>query len=247
MSYLLYYSPDSANLVIRMILEELGAHYDDSEVPRRRSERDATFLRLNPRGLLPVLIDKANDTVLFETGAIALYLADRHDTLAPSAEAVGHQKAQARASCLKWLFMLSNTLHADLRLCFYSERYVTQPSEITPLRAVMAKRILGHLSLLEEMLAEHGGDHLLPWGLSICDFYLGCCLRWSQLYPAGHTPMSADEVERFPNLTRLLAGLQQRPSVMRALHREGISGDAFIAPTARLPSRLPDAVGAAAT
>ena len=76
MSYLLYYSPDSANLVIRMILEELGAHYDDSEVPRRRSERDPTFLRLNPRGLLPVLIDKANDTVLFETGAIALYLAE---------------------------------------------------------------------------------------------------------------------------------------------------------------------------
>lgn len=246
MSYLLYYSPDSANLVIRMILEELGAHYDDSEVPRRRSERDATFLRLNPRGLLPVLIDKANDTVLFETGAIALYLADRHDTLAPSPQAVGHQQAQARASCLKWLFMLSNTLHADLRLCFYSERYVTRPSEIAPLRAVMAKRIQGHLALLEEMLAEHGGAHLLPWGLSVCDFYLGCCLRWSQLYPAGHTPMSAGEVEHFPNLTRLLAGLQQRPSVMRALNREGISGTAFIAPTARLPARLPDAVGAAA-
>lgn len=244
MSYLLYYSPDSANLVIRMILEELGAHYDDSEVPRRRSERDPTFLRLNPRGLLPVLIDKANDTVLFETGAIALYLADRHGALAPSPQAAGHQEAQARATCLKWLFMLSNTLHADLRLCFYSERYVSQAFEIAPLRAVAAKRIHGHLALLEEMLGEHGGDHLLPWGLSVCDFYLGCCLRWSQLYPAGHTPMSAGEVERFANLTRLLTELQRRPAVMRALDREGISGDAFVDPVARLPARVADAVGA---
>lgn len=244
MSYLLYYSPDSANLVIRMILEELGAHYDDSEVPRRRSERDATFLRLNPRGLLPVLIDKANDTVLFETGAIALYLADRHGALAPSPQAAGHREAQARANCLKWLFMLSNTLHADLRLCFYSERFVTQSSEIAPLRAAAAKRIQGHLALLEEMLGEHRGDHLLPWGLSVCDFYLGCCLRWSQLYPAEQAPMSAGEVERFPNLVRLLTALQQRPAVVRALTREDISGRAFIAPTARLPARVPDTAGA---
>ena len=244
MSYLLYYSPDSANLVIRMILEELGADYDDSEVPRRRTERDATFLRLNPRGLLPVLIDRANDTVLFETGAIALYLADRHGALAPSPQGTGPKDAQARASCLKWLFMLSNTLHADLRLCFYSERYVTQASEIAPLRMATAKRICGHLALLDEMLGEHGGDHLLPWGLSVCDFYLGCCLRWSQLYPAGDTPIGADEVRRFPHLTRLLTGLQRRPSVVRALEREGISGDAFIAPTVRLPARAADAVGA---
>ena len=45
-------------------------------------------------------------------------------------------------------------------------------------------------------------------------------------------------------LLRLLTGLQQRPAVVRALNREGISGDAFIDPVARQPARVADAVGA---
>ena len=52
------------------------------------------------------------------------------------------------------------------------------------------------------------------------------------------------QMKRFANLTRLLTELQRRPAVVRALDREGISGDAFIAPTARLPARVADGVGA---
>jgi len=125
MQYVLYFSPDSANIVVRMILEELGVTYEDHLVPRRRTERDAAFLKLNPRGLLPVLIDKATDLPVFETGAIALYLADKHRRLAPASSDL-----QARGDCLRGLFMLSHTLHADLRIRFYSDRYVVSPPGI---------------------------------------------------------------------------------------------------------------------
>lgn len=238
MSYVLYFNPDSANIVVRMILEELEADYTDCQVPRKRSDRDAAFLRLNPRGLLPVLVDNKNDTVLSETGAIALYLADLHGNLAPK-----QQDVASRAEYLKWLFMLSNTLHADLNIRFYPERYVNEKSEIAPLLEATRKRIHGHFELLDAMLGEHTGEWFLSSGLSVCDFYVGCCVRWAQMYPVGHAAIDAGEVKRFGNLTRLLSALQQRGSVRRALSREGISGNAFIDPVVHLPARKADAIG----
>ena len=128
MSYVLYYNPDSANLVIRMVLEEMALPYEDRMVSRIRTDRNDDFFRLNPRGLLPVLIDEQQDVALFETAAILLYLADKHRQLAP-----GMTDGRARGTFLKWLFMLSNTLHADLRFRFYSERFVTSEGKTAPL------------------------------------------------------------------------------------------------------------------
>lgn len=42
----------------------------------RREHKAADYLALNPNGVVPTLKD--GDTVLFESAAIALYLADRY-------------------------------------------------------------------------------------------------------------------------------------------------------------------------
>lgn len=224
MSYMLYYSPDSANLVIRMALEELQLPYIEEKIAHRRTNRSPEFFRLNPRGLLPVLIDQNRDCALFETGAILLYLADQHKRLAPSAE-----QAVERAECLSWLFMISNTLHADLRIGFYTDRFVERDSDVPALRAVVRKRVVGHLALLDDAIGRHGGQWLLSSGLSICDFYLACCIRWTQLYPGGHeTP--CETILSFKHLTKQLTALETLTSVQRALTREGILAPAFIDP-----------------
>ena len=238
MTYTLYYSPDSANLVIRMVLEELTLDYQGREVPRKRTDRDESFLRLNPRGLLPVLIDDDINTALFETAAILLYLADKHGALAPKPS--GHT---ARGEMLKWLFMLSNTLHADLAIRFYPERYVTSDAEISPLLSATKRRVLGHIKLIEQALNAHDGTWLLADGPSICDFYLGCCVRWAQLYPETGPALLPEEVGALPKLTAMLGRLQQHASVQRALDRENIAGNAFIQPCSPLPPRKRDAIG----
>lgn len=69
MPYTLFYNPDSANLVIRFALEELGVAYDDRLVPGRRTGRDAAFHKLNPTGLLPVLVDHDTGAPIAETAA----------------------------------------------------------------------------------------------------------------------------------------------------------------------------------
>jgi len=223
MAYTLFYSPDSANLVVRMALEEIGVAYEALEVDRRQNaQRSPAFLKFNPQGLLPVLADPAQDEPLFETAAILLHLADQHAALKPL-----HPSARGRF--LKWLFFLSNTVHADLRMLFYTERYAADAGAIAALRAHLHPRVLAHLALLEGELARHGGLWLLGGELSVCDLYLAACVRWLQLYPRGDT-VGAQHLQVFPCLLTLLQALSQREAVRRAFAAEGIDGPLFVSP-----------------
>jgi glutathione S-transferase len=224
-SYKLYYSPGSSNLVVRMVFEELGIDYADIQVPRKRVDRDVTFLKLNPRGLVPVVTDEDNDLVLFETAAIILYLADQKSRLAPSPA-----RPRGRADCLKWLFFLSNTLHADLNMRFYAEQYIADNVSFPRFYEINGSRILADLKMLDDAIGEHGKLTFLASGLSVCDFYLGCLVRWIQIYPIGSCVLQTDGLLKFENLTKVLRAIEERPSVRRSLMRENIAGPAFVNP-----------------
>ncbi|MNV62501.1 Disulfide-bond oxidoreductase YfcG [compost metagenome] len=58
--------------------------------------RQPAFLRLNPHGRIPVLVDQAAGITLFESAAILLYLADKTGQLLPAAP-------RARWQALQWL------------------------------------------------------------------------------------------------------------------------------------------------
>lgn len=214
MSYVLYSYPDCASIVIRMALEELGAEYRDETVDMsadaNRSER---FLRLNPRGLVPVLADTETGASLAETGAILQFLADQSDRLAPApADAV------RRAAFLQWLYFLSNTLHADAQLQYYTERYVGD-ALAEEARPVVHARMRAHYAMIDTAIADHGGLWLLGDALSVCDFYLGGCVRWSLIAPR-HAPLAEGDIACHPHLSRLLTQLEGRDSVKRAFDAE---------------------------
>lgn len=238
-TYRLFYSPDSANLVIRMVLEELGASYRAVWVDRGKGGLDdPAFRALNPQGLLPVLVDEGSGVALFETGAILLHLCERHDSLAI-------RNPVHRGPFLAWLFFLSNTLHADLRLRFYTWRYAEGEAERQRLRAAVARRVHQHLRLLEAV-ADHGqGAGLLPSGPGVLDPYLACLVRWMQLYPLD-SPLGDLAWEEYPHLVHLLRRLEDRPAIRRAAVAEGIEGRLFLSPDyprhdpAQLVSHAPD-------
>ncbi|MFM6989882.1 MAG: glutathione S-transferase family protein [Rhodoferax sp.] len=223
MAYTLFYSPDSANIVVRMALEEIGAAYEALEVDRRENaQRSEAFLQFNPQGLLPVLVDPTQNEPVFETAAILLHLADQHSALKPL-------DPRARGRLLKWLFFLSNTLHADLRIAFYTERYAGSGDSIAALRMRLRGRVMAHLALLDAEIARHGGPWLLGPELSVCDVYLAACVRWAQLYPRGDA-IPAAAVQALPQLSALLQTLDARPAVRKAFAAEGIAGALFLAP-----------------
>lgn len=78
-------------------LEELGLPYTLHHVRiDQGAQREPDFLRLNPHGRIPVLVDEAAGITLFESAAILLYLAEKTGRLLPSAP-------QARWQALQWL------------------------------------------------------------------------------------------------------------------------------------------------
>ncbi|QFT70621.1 Glutathione S-transferase [Labrenzia sp. THAF35] len=225
--YRLHGSPDSANFIVRMILEELGLPYDYVAVDRLISEQNSeAYRRLNPQGLIPVLEVPGQDAPMFETAAIALHLADAHGCLAPA------PASPQRGRFLKWLFFLSNTLHSDLRISFKPERYVRDPETALSLHAGQTRRIAGSFAHLETELATWSGPFLLGQDLSILDHYLAACARWAQIYRnEGKWSLAAT-----PHLRALCERLEMRPTIHRACELEGIEGKPFTEPR---PVQLP--------
>lgn len=221
MSFVLYSYPDCASHVVRMALEELGASYQDEIVDMSAgAHRSAEFLRLNPRGLVPVLADKASGATLSETGAILHFLADWSGRLAPPPT-----RQKTRALFLQRLYFLSNTLHADAQIQYYTERYVGEELAEGARSAVHA-RMRAHFAMLDAVIAEHGGPWLLGDELSMCDFYLGGCARWSLIAPR-HAPLEPEAVTRLTHLNALLAQLESRPSVIHAFDAEDTPRSAY--------------------
>ena len=107
-TYKLHFAPDNASLIIRIALEMIGAPYEAVLVDRSvAAQLSPEYRALNPLGMIPALETK--EGVIFETGAILLWLAERHETTFPLT------KATDRADALKWLFFISNSLHAGLQ------------------------------------------------------------------------------------------------------------------------------------
>ncbi len=149
MTYALHFFPDNANLPIRMVLEELGLGYDGRLVDRRSQEhRGEAYRRINPCGLIPAMLNRERDSLLFETGAILLYISEAETALGVAAD-----KPRERADFLKWLFLLSNTLHADLRLHYYSEHFVNEPTAAKSVYWQAGLRTQEHLRLLDQAAA----------------------------------------------------------------------------------------------
>ena len=129
----LHHHPGNASLTPHMLLEELGVPYELKLVDRAQGvHKSADYLKLNPNGLIPVLVETraagqyGGDLVLYETAAICLHLLDTHPN-AGLAPAVGTPE---RAQFYKWLVWLTNTLQAALIVYFYPERWADDVAAI---------------------------------------------------------------------------------------------------------------------
>lgn len=211
--YKLYYYPGNANLAPHMLLEELGVDYELVLVDRdNNAHKSPEYLKLNPAGRIPVLID--GDLVLYETAAICLHLVDCHPQ-AKLAPAVGSIE---RAHFYKWLVYLTNTLQAELLTYFYPDRLTDDAAAAAQVKAHAESRVGAMLDLIESTLAA-GGPYLLGEHYSAVDPYLLMLARWTRL-------MQRPARQR-PHLARYLDLMVSRPAVQRAFASEGLTAPLF--------------------
>jgi glutathione S-transferase len=209
----LHYYPSTAAMVPHIVLEEIGVPYQRVLVDRlQNAHKTPDYLKLNPNGLIPVLIDA--DLVLYETAAICLHLCDTHAaaSLAPP------PGTAERAHFYKWLMWLTNTLQATLITYFYPERLVLpgNAAGAAEVKAQAEARIGGLLDQLDAELARHGGPWFAGAPYSALDAYVFTLCRWTRHFSS---PAARTRPQLGPYLQRMLA----RPAVQRVLAAEKLA------------------------
>lgn len=203
----LYYYPSNASLMPHMLLREIGAPFELRLVDRRENaQKSAEYLRLNPNGLIPVLVD--GDLVLFETAAIVLHLVDKH----PEANLAPLVGTPERAQFYKWLVHLTNTPQAEYIAYYYPERRARSEAAIAEVKAVSEERLNRMFDVIEEQLGQ--GPWLLGERFSAVDLYLYMMMRWGR--GLARPPRS------LPNLGAFAERILARPAVMAAIEAEGL-------------------------
>jgi glutathione S-transferase len=72
----LYYNPKSRAAIAKWMLDECGVDYEIVPIDlEKREQKLPEFLKINPAGKLPALVD--GDSRIFEGAAICLYLGDK--------------------------------------------------------------------------------------------------------------------------------------------------------------------------
>lgn len=219
--YVLHYYPDTAALVVRMVLAELGVQHRCALIDREGGALSSPAYRaMQPLGLIPAL--ETPDGPMFETAAILLYLSDRHPGLAPAPD------APARAAFLKWLFFTSTNIHTTLLQLFYPERTAGEACK-DAVQAQARARMALYLDTLDT--AATGNPDWLPHDHpSILGYYIALLLHWLGQFGADH-PMQVNAAN-YPALHKVLVMLEGQHATQVIAEDEGLGPTPFTAPLA---------------
>jgi GST-like protein len=198
------YSAGTANgFRASVALEEAGLSYRVHKVDLAKGEhRRAEFLKLNPAGLIPVIVDLAGPggkpITLSQSGAIILYIAEKTGKLLP-------KDAARRAIALQWFMQGATDVAATSGAIFRLENSV--PEKIPSSIDYFKNRLLGFLSVCDAQLA--GRDYLAD-ELSVADLmlYPNFALRKALI----------DEAGGLPHLQRWGATMASRPAVQKGMN-----------------------------
>ena len=198
----LYTAPTANGWKASIALEELGIDYDVEYLHFNKNEQKTPeFLKLNPNGRIPVIVDHDNDDfVLAESGAILLYLAERSGRLWPTDPRLRHQAMQ-------WLMFQMSAIGPMLGQAMFFQR-IAAPKGIVDEYAIEryvteSKRLLG---VLNDALSDQEylcGEYSM---VDIATFPWARAYRWANV-----------DVSDLTHLTAWLARVEAREAVQRGL------------------------------
>ncbi|MDR3419459.1 MAG: glutathione S-transferase family protein [Nevskia sp.] len=159
---------------------------------------------LNPLGQVPTL-QRANGTVMTESAAILLQLAEAHPH-AGLAPALGDSQ---RADFLRWLFFLVSAVYPTFTYGDEPQRWVLDEISARQLRRSTDQRRAEAWQQLERSLDP--APWLLGERFSLLDVYIGVMTRWR--------PRRAWFAERCPKLYAVALGVDARPELAEVWRR----------------------------
>jgi len=191
----LYEFAPTRSIRARWVLQELGEEFEAVTVNLVAGDhRRPQFLKINPAGRVPVLVD--GDLVITESVAIVLYLAERD----PQRRFLPRDIALL-SQVYRWLMFAATELEQPLwRIARHTALYpedMRLPAELPLARQDFAE--------MAAVLERHMKDRqfVVGDGATVADFVMAYTLDWAN---------EARLLGEFPNLTAYLERMYARPN-----------------------------------
>lgn len=172
--YKLYYSPGACSMAIHVALNECNAEVQLEKVDMMAGQnRSPEFLKLNPRGQVPVLVD--GNQVIREGAAQMIHILEKHKSpLLP-------ESGQDRDLALEWLMFGNATLHPAYARVFFLKKNGPEDSTKDVLMETAVKMINKLWEEVETRL--NNSTYICGEDLTIADILLTVIANWSPMVP----------------------------------------------------------------
>ncbi len=197
-----YFWPTPNGYKVTVTLEELGLRYNVIPVNIGKGDQfKPEFLKISPNNRMPAIIDPdgpdGKPFPIFESGAILMYLAEKHGKLMPT-------DTRRKYEVIEWLMFQMASVGPMLGQAHHFRRYAPEQLQYAIDRYTNeARRIY---NVIDKRVGEApylAGDY------SIADI---ATFPW--LIPH---KLQGQSIEDFPNLKRWYDAIMERPAVKRGL------------------------------
>ena len=195
----LYTSNTPNGYKVSIMLEELKLPYNVIAVDLvKKEQKKAKYLKLNPNGRVPTIVDRENENfVVFESGAILIYLAEKTGQLLP-------EQPEKRSKVLQWLMFQMGGIGPMQGQAHVFYRYAPEKIEYAINR--YQKETLRLYQVLDNQLKN---NEYLADDFSIADIATWPWVRrhrWAGI-----------EIEKLYNLRFWMENLENRPAFQKGI------------------------------
>ena len=199
----LYTAPTSYGWKPIIFLEEAGIKYDITSVDfAKKEQKTPEYLKLNPNGRIPTIIDRSNNNfVVFESGAILWYLAEKYNKFLP-------KNSDDKSLTLQWLMFQMANIGPIMGQAMYFQRIAAKLGEQHPFAI---KRYVKESRRLMEILNTHlkGRQYLVADEYTVADI---ATYPWARAYYWAKL-----SVDGLPYLNAWFDRIDAREATQRAL------------------------------
>ncbi|MGB9154328.1 MAG: glutathione S-transferase family protein [Alphaproteobacteria bacterium] len=200
--YKLYYTPGACSMGVHVALNECNQPVTLEKIDLMAGQgRTPEYLKINPRGQIPVLVD--GDQTIREGAAILIHVLEKHNSpLLP-------KSGKERDVALEWLMFANATLHpAYARMFFLKKNGMTE--------GPLVDAAIANINKLWEEVDQRLSSQAYICGaqITIADILLAVIANWSGNLPKPVTLGS--------NTKRMLKEVIARPAYQKALAAEQV-------------------------
>lgn len=197
--YKLYDGQATGGVAVRAALAEVQTPHEIVAIDLSAGEqREDAFTRINPCQQVPVL-ELSDGSILTETVAILMHLADTHREAAVAPPCGSVERAQVN----RWLSYFVTNIYGPEYLRIRPAFYTSDPSGAAGIVEAATKFLKRHYGIFEGAMGN--GPYFLSERFTILDIYIWMIVQWWGDY---------DQMRHdWPKIFRLVHAVMERPRI----------------------------------